>query len=32
MRVGRSEEDDDAKRHKGKKWKDTLALFIRAER
>ena len=32
MRVGRREEDDDAKRHEGKKWKDPLALFIRAER
>ena len=31
-KVGQRKEDDDAKRHKGKKWKDTLALFIRAER
>ena len=31
-RVGRREEEDNAKRHEGEKWKDPLALFIRAER
>ena len=31
-RVGQREEEDNAKRHEGEKWKDPLALFIKAKR
>ena len=31
-KVGQHKEEDEVKRHEGEKWKDPLALFIRAER